>query len=212
MGTHRRTTIGILIASIFLPVLAVSAEEAPDRGKAPDNTQPAEAIQAPALTGVIPPQTPLKGAPELQRPIPVDPLDRGSSLTDGAAAGALIALNILERAKLDMAREAIEASRLAGTLMTPWPGPVPAPRPADIEAIKLEALRNATPQTPPAQAGADGVGGGLESVQEIGDGTPTEAELAKLQRSWPATPNTNVPELPAKPVAPAAAPENREVR
>lgn len=214
MAIHRRTLLGSLLAVLLLPAFIASAEETPDRGKSPDTTQPAEAVQAPTIPGDIPSPSPLSGAPELQRPIPVDPLDRGSSLTNAGSAGTITEPNILERAKLDMAREAIEASRLAGTLLHTWPGPLLPPLPAGIEAAKFEAMRDLTPLARPIQAGADGVGGGLEPIQRIGEPVPTEAELDKLRQSWPATPNENMPQPPARPEEPATEPqaENREVR
>ncbi len=210
---RRGVFLGVTVLMLILPTGIVAAEEAPERGKA--EAAATETAQAPAA--LLETTTDPDGLKlELLHLSPTELEDRGSSFTD-AGLGQENAPNIIERAKLEMARAAIEASRAAGTLnMMTAPGPVLPPAPADIEAIKLEQLSNLSPPPVPLEAGSDGIGGGLESVQLSGPQEPNAEELAKLQQNWPATPNSDVPaaDQPADKTEPrpAESAENKEVR
>lgn len=214
IDTPGRTRWSVLIAWVLLSAMPIGAAAAPDQGQAEATPpQSAEAIQAPATIFQTAPLDQLQAPLELQHLTPVTPEDRGSAFTD-AGLGTIASPNAIERAKLAMAREAIEASRAAGTLMVFGPSPMLPPAPADIDALKLEQLRQHVQPSAPAQAGADGIGGGLSPIQQTGPEAPTEAELAKLRQDWPATPNTAIP-LEAKPAEAPAAPaeaESQEVR
>ncbi len=195
-------TLAGICLTVALPALA--AGDAPDRGQpAPAPAQGAEAIQAPA--GPLPAAVDLPYGPlQLFTLSPVEPLDRGSDFTDAGFGTAAGAPNALELTKLDMALAAIEASRAAGTLYAVGPqAPAPA-SPEDQRAAKLDLLRTRTQPAMPETAGPSGVGGGLEPLQLMGPAEPTAEELAKLEQSYPATPNPAA--TPAAPAKPAAAP------
>ncbi len=210
---RRGAFLGAAVIMLILPAGVVAAEDAPERQKA--ETTATETVQAPAA--LLETSTDPNGIKlELLYLSPTELEDRGSSFTD-AGLGHVNTPNIVERAKLDLARAAIEASIAAGTLtMMTAPGPVLPPAPADIEAIKLEALNNPTPHAIPLEAGPDGIGGGLEPQQLSGPQAPSAEELAKLQQNWPATPNSDVPETdqPAEKTEPrpAESAESKEVR
>jgi hypothetical protein len=194
----------LTLAGLSLATPAAGAGDAPDRGQpAPATAQGAEAIQAPAAPLPAAPDLPY-GPLQLFTLSPVEPLDRGSDFTDagfGSAAGAPTAL---ELAKLDMARAAIEASRAAGTLNAVGPQAAAFVSPEDQRAAKMDLLRTHTQPAMPETAGPAGVGGGLEPLQLLGPSEPTAEELAKLEQSYPATPNPAA--APAAPAKPAAAP------
>jgi hypothetical protein len=191
MPRLRRSALGgAIVLLLILPTAIAATEDAPERGRAE-----VDATETTRNTAPIVDVATVRSEAELEllHLAPVEPEDRGSSFTD-AGLGQENVPNVIERAKLAMARAAIEAARAAGTLnMTAAPGPLLPPAPADIEAIKLEQLNNPAPITMPAEAGIDGVGGGLEPLQLSGPQEPSAEELAKLQQSWPATPNSDVP-------------------
>ncbi len=188
----------LTIAGLAFAPPARAAGDEPDRGRpAEAPAQSAEAIQAPAA-----PLLPADGLPygplELLTLNPVDPLDRGSDLTDAGLDAAPAMPSALEEAKLAMARAAVEASRAAGTLYVIGPQPAALAPPEMQRAAKLDRLRSQPPVPMPDLAGPAGVGGGLEPLQLIGPSAPSAEELAKLETSYPATSN------PAPPADPAA--------
>lgn len=81
------------------------------------------------------------------RTIPYDPLvHRGGTYVD-AGEGRHSEPNDVERAKLDRARDLVEASRAAGTLwMLPLTDRRAEAAPEDVSEIKLDRLRNQEPQ------------------------------------------------------------------
>lgn len=140
----------------------------------------AEAIEAnrtPAIS--VEELIPMDGGRILRFLEPASEDDRGSYYSDGGLDPAGPP-NALERAKLEMARAAVEASRLAGTLYAPAPEEIgPNFTEDEIHAIKQQRLSAMTP----AQIESDtvaGVGEGLPSIQETGPQvlTPGEAEKA----------------------------------
>jgi len=139
----------------------------------------AESIQAPEAT------QPLEGIPVgdliLREMGPGIPHDKGSLYTDGGEGLPPSGANSLERAKLDMARAAVEASQAAGTLlMRPATDTGIVPSPPDLGAIKLECLQS----TPPAELPPDpaaGAGISIAPVQEMGPSELTPQEQTKLE-------------------------------
>ncbi len=214
---RRGSFASVFVILLSLPAVFALAENAPDRSKAESPASDVtELNQLLPLILDVAPENQGVAIFELQFLAPVSAEDRGSSFTD-AGLGSVNDPNAIERAKLAMARAAIEASRVAGTLIMPaLPGPVLPPAPADIEPIKLERYLNPAPIAVPEMAGPDGIGGGLNPIQEIGSDEPTAEELAKLQQSWPATPNSKAPASvePAAQAEPRAAEsaERKEVR
>lgn len=210
-ATHLRglARIGILaLLALLLALPALGNDETPERGKARTEAgDSAEAIEGPAaITETLPAAQQSRGILELQQLAPVDAFDRGSSFTD-AGLGREGGLNAIERGKLDMARAAVALAEEAGTRFFYPAGPVLPPRPEDIEAMKLELLRQQQPAAPTGDTGPDGVGDGLAPVQLIGPSAPTAAELEKLDHIWPSDSNPNAPVKPAaaEPAAPAKA-------
>jgi len=107
------------------------------------------------------------------------PMDDDSVMTDGGANRPPQPPTEFERIKLDMAHEAVERARAAGTLMVCPEGESPVvPPQADIDAMKrLRALE--TPPAPmppePVEVGAPG-----RPLQERGPAGMTAEERAKL--------------------------------
>lgn len=206
------SALGLALA-LSLPALA---SETPNRGPATETpAQSAESIQAPVMGPLLPENLRLGGPLEPVTLSPVDELDRGSTFTDaglGLRAEGDDVLNAIERAKLDMARAAVEASRAAGTLyvMGPQPG-----NPADLDALRAakDALQQSMPPAAvPSTPGLSGIGAEIDPIQLVGPTELSPAELEKLNHSYPAQ---SAPELstptPARPAdeAPATDPDRQ---
>jgi hypothetical protein len=121
--------------------------------------------------------------------IPVAPegtIHRGGVMTDGGLGSVSSRLTVNERAKLDMARAAVEASRAAGTLyITELPEDTVPASPDELAAMKMQQLeaRRSAPSAPDPIAG---IGEGFAPVQEVGPLGLSPAEEAKLRGETPA--------------------------
>jgi hypothetical protein len=166
-----------LLVALVVPCLALAQSE-PRRGGPPVTPE------SPVVTGAKTPAVPAVTAPVTplvpRRLPPVSPLDRGSVVTDPGLGGSAGPPNAIERAKLDLARQAVEMSRAAGTLtLAP---PETAPTPFEIQRareLKLQMMLT----RPPAVLPDDPAAGVLRSHtprQLTGDGALTDAERAKL--------------------------------
>ena len=112
---------------------------------------------------------------------PVDATDRGSVMTSGGSSETYAGPTLYETRKLEMARAAIEASRVAGTLeVIPDETPGPSRTPEKILQEKLQRLLTQEPQTPNGGGPPDWVD--LPSVQENGPPGLTPKENEKLDR------------------------------
>jgi hypothetical protein len=174
---HRLCLISLLIFT-FTAGMAM-ADSTPDSG--PEATPPVDQIQAPEFvkgTVKILNENP---NPQLQTRSAVSEEDRGGTYTNGGEGVAYPGPNNYENAKLAMAREAIEASRAAGTLMPQVQGPPLPQRPEDLEAIKMQALLLAQPEQLDDFTPA-GVGQDIPAVQRPGTALPTDEELQRTAR------------------------------
>ena len=123
---------------------------------------------------------------------------RGGVSTDGSRGGVAPEPNSIERAKLEMARAAVEASRAAGTLhaMELPDDTLPATL-EELERMKMQALADRVSRPLPEDPAALSAGE-FPSVQESGAPGLTPYEEAKLRGENPeptrATPVS--PELP----------------
>jgi hypothetical protein len=185
----------LLVASLGI-ALAVVATSNPSAGEAASAVAPrTPGVGAPAAPdGRAPPDRPRL----LRLPDPAA-TGRGHTFTDAGLGLPAAAPTELERAKLEEARAAVEASRRAGTLFAP---PRPEPRlvlPEFDPARKLSLLK----LRPPASLRPDAAAGlSLEHrpIQRVGPPGLNAVERAKRDR----TP------LPARPAAaPARADEAR---
>lgn len=195
-GPAGRLAAGLLLVLVLAPG-ARGVEPAPGiyQGEEPVG-QEVEAILAPVIP--LAPEEIL--APEVltyEELAPVAGGDRPSLITDASRMGLRGPLTALERAKLEMARQAIEASRAAGTLYT-LPEDAVIYSAEEAEAIKLQRLRATEPAELPADPAA-AVGIEIPSVQVAGAPGLTPAEEAKLRGEAPSAPQPAPParEIPA---------------
>lgn len=136
-----------------------------------------EAIQAPDLP--YQESAPTAGAVVLSQEVPADDQQKGSVFTNAGAALTPPPPDALALAKLEMARRAIEASRLAGTLYAlPSEDPEDVVAPEDLDAIKRQRLEAMQPQALASDPAA--MVGDFPPVQESGDPGLTPEEEAKL--------------------------------
>ncbi|MCP4546293.1 MAG: hypothetical protein GY835_07495 [bacterium] len=168
---------GLIFLSILcLLVLPVLADGNPESN--PEETPQSDQLLSPEFTpGVIKILIDSMN-PVLQMQAPAAEADRGGSYTNCGEGVAYLGPNAFERAKLAMARDAVEASRAAGTLMIQMQGPPLPQRPEDLEAIKLQALRLAQPDQLDDFSPA-GVGRNIPSVQNPGTALPNDEELKR---------------------------------
>jgi hypothetical protein len=173
----------LLVASVSL---AAPEDPAPriDREPGPAVSEPVESLQAPAVEATGAPLPRLTPITLRSVTIPVDPrYHRGGLLTDSDPATAA-PLTANERAKLEMARAAVEASRAAGTLLVVPQEEEDLLSPAEREAVKQQRWTH----TPPAELPPDVAAGTaeVEPVQEIGPSGLSEYERQKRQGLNPA--------------------------
>ncbi len=180
MHTRHRTAKAAALAVLLLP--AVAAAAGPVNEPAPATAVPQEVE---SLTVPAPAFAPDADAPRFEvQPlapvtVPADHEHRGGVMT--SAARALPEVTAGERAKLDAARAAVEASRAAGTLfVTHLPADTPRATPDELAAMKLQQLA-ARETIAPAPDPIAGIGDDLPSVQEVGPPGLTPAEEAKLR-------------------------------
>jgi len=101
-----------------------------------------------------------------------DGAQRGAFLTDASAGLPAGPLTAGERAKMDAARAAVEASRAAGTLfVTELPDVALPATPDELQAMKMQQLA-ARPSFPPAPDPIAGVGEDLKAIQLTGPRRP----------------------------------------
>jgi hypothetical protein len=185
----------------FLISLALIGLAAPGIAAAADGPgpaiQPGVAIEGEAVEANLAPSLPIdeatlpEGVSMLPQEVPADDQQKGSVFTNAGEGLTLPAPDALALEKLAMARRAVEASRLAGTL---YQAAIAAPAdvfaPADLEAIKQQRLETLEPQVLPPDPAA--MVGDFAPVQEIGAPGLTPEEEAKLA-------GTTQPADPAKP-------------
>ena len=179
LGPALRLGTLLLLAGSALAFAADEPTRAPAEPAAADET---ESIVAPRIDGSA--TTESSVLTPVLRDIP-DAEGRLSSYTDMGEGGIYGGPNALERAKLQMARDAVEASRAAGTLMmSAIPGPVIE---IDREAAMAEKMRRLEEhESSPAQPSkADGVGPATRRIFEIGPDELNEIERAKLAGEEP---------------------------
>ena len=197
--TGQTRAASLLALGLFLAGSAPAATP-PERGPArSEEYQQTEEHQAPSQPVIESAHEAL--GPMILFPIPMtDPNDKGSTYTDTGAPGEPATPTPLEQAKLEMARRAIEASRLAGTLSRPAdPGPAPVAADAAAQQAKLDLLRSLLPAALVPDEAA-GVGVEIPPIQEAGPGDLNEVERAKLA-------GDPLPASPAAPEETEAAPE-----
>jgi len=194
MHTPHRTAKAAAIAALLLPAVAAATEPINEPAPVAAVPQEVESLFVPA-----PPVAPdadglrFDVTPLVSEAVPADHEHRGGVLTN--AARALPVVTAGERAKLDAARAAVEASRAAGTLfVTHLPVETPRATPDELAAMKMQQL-TARETIAPAPDPIAGVGADLPSVQEVGPSGLTSAEEAKLRGGI----------LPISPVPPASA-------
>ena len=164
--------------------LALAADEPATGPAGPAPGNETESIVAPQITDDVAANSSGVLTPVL-RDLP-DAEGRLSIYTDMGEDRAYDGPNALERAKLQMAREAVEASRAAGTLMmSAAQGPVIE---IDREAAMAEKMRRLAEyeSSAPQPNAADGVGQSAPGIVEVGSGELNEIERAKLAGEEPA--------------------------
>lgn len=171
----RRARWTVLLLALSLPVSATGAER--QGAAAPDPKDPA---LAPRPAVVSAPAAPRAVSPLRLRVRPAaDPAKAEVFVDDGLERPGL-GPTAGERAKLEAARVAIEASRAAGTLNGAFER---APRSPlllrQVEAAKLERLRGARPS--PVTGRPDEMGLGAPSRQQQGPSGLSPAEQIKRE-------------------------------
>jgi hypothetical protein len=169
-------------ALLLLPAAVLASDEPVNARPLTATVQEVESLLAPAAPPIAAPDD-RELDPTSLRPTPVAPdaAQRGGVRTDASDGLPPGSLTALERAKLDEARAAVEASRAAGTLfMTELPdATLPATR-EELAAMKMQQLA-ARPSAAPAPDPIAGVGEDLKPVQSNGPAQLTPAEEAKLR-------------------------------
>ena len=174
-------------AILLLPVATFASEEPVNEPGPNASAQEVENIVAPVSTILVEDEPILVDAPSLQATdIAPGAEHRGGKFTDARLGLPAAPITAGERAKLDMARAAIEASRAAGTLfLTELPDDTVPATEAELESMKMQRLA-ARQSTPPPADPIAGIGENLPSVQEIGPSGLSEYEQAKLRGENPA--------------------------
>lgn len=183
-------SIAAVATLLLVAPLSFAAPEdtAPQTGREPSPAAPesVESLQAPAR-GAADAALPRLAAPALRSvTIPIDPLHHHGGLLTDSGPGVPAPLTVNERAKLEMARAAVQASRVAGTLLVVPQEEEDLLTPAEREAVKLQRWA----ETPPAVLPPDVAAGtaDVEPVQEVGPAGLTEYERQKLEGLNPAPP------------------------
>jgi hypothetical protein len=168
----------ILTCILWAPAAMAADTPAPIHVGSEPTGEEVEAIQVPAIP-VTEAELPAGSELTPREVVPVDPNDKGSVYTEGAGETLVGPPTALEAAKMAMARAAIEASRIAGTLFVPAAEITPDDAGSQSEAMKLQRLAT----NPPAPVVADpAAGSGVVTppVQEVGPAGLTPQELEKL--------------------------------
>lgn len=180
IGRSRCALLSLSLAGLAM-ALAAQASEMPQTGvEEPLAPQDSEAIQAPAVP--VEPSILLNPGSILLRWLdPVAPDDKGTWFVDQGLGRDPMGLTPLEQAKLAMARQAVEASRAAGTLLVTPPEEAPPYTTEELQAIKRQAWEARMPaQLDPEVSARVGVGVHLPPVQEAGPPGLTPQEQEKL--------------------------------
>lgn len=169
----RRTRRTILLLALSLPVAATGAER--QGAGVPDPADPAVAPR-PAVVAVPEAPRPVSRLRLRVRPA-ADPVKAEVFVDDGLERPVLEP-TARERAKLEAARVAVEASRAAGTLDGAFERAPRSPLPPwQVEAAKFERLRASRPA--PITSRPEEMGLGAASRQKQGPAGLTPAEQAK---------------------------------
>jgi len=184
LALSKRVAIGVLFVFICIAAhhvsVAVSATgtDGPVISPAPDT---APAIPSARILSPAPPPgwTPFTFTGEITSLWinSAGGLDKGSILTDLGMRLAPARPNALESVKLEMAREAIEASRAAGTLPVDLAPAAEALPSSELRKTDATAVIPATPPKPDPPACV----GDIPPLQLPGPGDLAPAELEKLQ-------------------------------
>ena len=181
-------SVAVLATLLLAAPLSFAAPEdaAPQTGREPSPAapEPVESLPAPAVQptdSALPRLTPsvLRSVS-----IPVDPLHHHGGLFTDSGPGAPAPLTVNERAKLEMARAAVQASRAVGTLLVVPREEEDLLTPAEREAVKQQRWA----ESPPAELPPDVAAGTaeVEPVQEVGPAGLTAYERQKLEGLNPA--------------------------
>lgn len=168
----------ILTCILWAPAAIAADAPAPIHVGSEPTGDEVEAIQAPS-TPVTEAELPLGTVLAPHDVVPADPNDKGSVYTDGSDDGVVGPPTALEIAKLAMGRDAIEASRIAGTLYIPAVEITPEGAGSETELMKLQRLA-AAPPAPVVTDPAAGSGVDTPPVQVVGPAGMTPQELEKL--------------------------------
>ena len=175
--------ISVLLMAAGGPASAEATGEEPRQGSAqtvPD--QEVNANQAPSIgiEGAGLSTIPTFGEQYYRALAPIAAADKGSTYTDMGLALPSVDPTSLERAKLDLARAAVEAARAAGTLYLTTPADAHHDPSVEGARAKLDLLATTPPaQLPPDPAAA--VGPTPPPVQLVGPPQLTPAEIQKLE-------------------------------
>lgn len=173
----------LVAAAVFSFPWATQASEEPENRRPESGpVQEVESIQSPQGPAYVEPES-IDGEAKALEPTILLPTaeHRGGVVTDAGDGLFATFLTPSERAKLDLARAAVEASRAAGTLEvhTLPEDTIPATQ-DELAAMKMQQLEARRSQAPAADPVA-GVGQDLPSVQELGPSGLTPFEQAKLR-------------------------------
>jgi hypothetical protein len=193
LGKHRLWQTALVVYLVALVAWPAFAEDRPQSGPGETVTESNPQIEQRVPDAAKRPA----GSEMVVRPLePRLPEDKGSVVTDAGADLPLATPNAHELSKLEAARAAVEASRLAGTLHSA--PAIPLQRATDAEERKLTDLRNQQPVEIAAPDGS-GVLDAPPARQEVGPAGLNAHEQAKLDGQPHGAP------LRAEPVPPTVA-------
>jgi len=170
----------VTAAIVLSGVMPAWAADEPERHPSP--TPP----QADLIPDLPPIPAPIVTVDDVLRTIdapPFGPDDKGGRYTDMSVGREISdVLTDQERALLGLARQAIEASRLAGTLQVPGPAERKIPMVLNAEANKLARLQSLIQAEPVVGSGGphDARLAG-PSAEFVGPTQPSDEERAKLE-------------------------------
>jgi len=182
-GIPRRIFLALLLVMAAIASAAMGAESQRAPRPSPSRGEEPAVNDAPRISNIAPSAKLARPSSALLlRPVPPrEPADKGSEFTDAGFGLPEAGPNAIERAKLEVARQALEAARAAGTLFL-----LPRPtEPLDLAADRerAEALKLELRARPPAKLAPfleAGVGP-FKALQKAGRPGLTPLEQAKLE-------------------------------